>query len=576
MAAFYLGPTYEPPTGLLTSNVISAWGSQLSANLSQTLHTGQSDFGSFEANGSSVSVTVTSTQDDEHRPFFDFHYTSPFLNHTAGGTDHVTKNSVYRIGSISKLFTVYTLLVGYGWEHWDDPITRFIPELRAAASSKARNPIDDPYWDKITIGDLASQLSGIGRDYNGDLVNQDFPWMQAGLPELPPNEIPHCDDTSDTLPGCTRQEYFQGLIPRHPVFASKTTPTYSNIGFRLLGYALEAIGGTSYSALVQSKVLEPLGLSDTSAALPPNPGSWVVPTGNASRFHTDFGGEVPTAGIYSSSDNLARLGRSILLNKQLSAIDTRKWMKPTTHTSSLVFSVGSPWEIWRTRGQVANGRVVDLYTKSGSEGQYTAQLILLPDYGVSVSVLVAGTGVGVINIATEIVLQSLVPVLENITINEACGRLCGTYASLKSGVNSSVTIAADASGLYLDRWINRGVDIKAVANDYAVGTGSPPVRAVRLQATNLQDSSNTNRTTRNTNRVAYRAIFDNPVEDGVLRIMDPNAGKWGAADTPTYGEIAIDDFVIHLGANGTAMMVEPRAMRDTLQRSNSAGQDHEL
>lgn len=173
---------------------------------------------------------------------------------------------------------------------------------------------------------------------------------------------------------------------------------------------------------------------------------------------------VRTAGLYSSSDDLARFGRSILLNKQLSALDTRTWMKPKSHTSSLFFSVGSPWEIWRTRSQVTSGRVVDLYVKSGSVGQYHSQLVLMPDYGVTLSILVAGSSSGTVaNIATEMLLQSLIPTLETITVAEACDKLCGTYGSLHPDLNSSITIAADTAGLYLDRWINRGVDIKAVA-----------------------------------------------------------------------------------------------------------------
>lgn len=246
-------------------------------------------------------------------------------------------------------------------------------------------------------------------------------------------------------------------------------------------------------------------------------------------------------------------------------------MKPTSHTSSPFFSVGSPWEIWRTRSQITSGRVVDLYTKSGSVGQYTSQLILLPDYGVALSVLVAGSSSGpVVTIGTEMVLQSLIPMLEDVTISEACGKLCGTYESSQPNMNSSVTIVADATGLYLDRWINRGVDIKAVAEAFAAGTGSPPVRSLRLQATNLREPSVVDHKTRSVRRAAYRVIFDTTSEDlnGPPRILDPNAHQWGSTDSPFYGKIAVDDFVVHLDANGTATMVEPRVLRDILQRVN--------
>ena len=76
----------------------------------------------------------------------------------------MTNTSLYRIGSISKLFTVYTLLVNYGWEHWDDSITKYLPELQGAANLEADTSVAHADWSKVTVGDLASQLSGIGRD----------------------------------------------------------------------------------------------------------------------------------------------------------------------------------------------------------------------------------------------------------------------------------------------------------------------------------------------------------------------------------------------------------------------------
>lgn len=51
------------------------------------------------------------------------------------------------------------------------------------------------------------------------------------------------------------------------------------------------------------------------------------------------------------------------------AADTRLWMKPRGHTSSLVFSLGAPWEINRLALNVSADstayRISDLYTKAG-------------------------------------------------------------------------------------------------------------------------------------------------------------------------------------------------------------------
>ncbi|KAI5464348.1 beta-lactamase/transpeptidase-like protein [Mariannaea sp. PMI_226] len=567
MTSFLLGPVYQPPTGLISSDVVNSAATKLSNHLYHVLQNGRSDSVNFEPNSSSVSVTAMSTQDD-NSPFFDFHFSSPQLNTTAGGTNKVTNASIYRIGSISKLFTVYMMLVNFGWKHWDDSVTRFIPELAKSTNDHTSSPIEHVNWDEVTIGSLASQLSGAGRDYaNGDLASQNLPWSKLGLPELPSSEIPHCAGNY-SLPPCSRHEFFQGVAIRHPTFAPQTTPVYSNLAYRTLGYVLEALSGTSYSRLLRSSVLEPLGLANTVAKVPSSKGSWVIPNGDTGFFQ-DVGDEMPTAGMYSSSYDLAKLGRNILLSKQLSPLDTRRWMKPMSHTASLSLSVGSPWEIWRTRSQVSHGRTIDLYTKSGSLGQYNSHLILVPDYGITFSILTAGpSSSSVVKIVAGTVLRALLPILESVSISEACKAMCGTYESRDSSRNSSIEIGSDESGLLVTRWINRGVDVKKTITDYAIETGSAPIKWIRLQTTNLDSISKLSNEKDGTRRVAYRALFeaDNSDLTKSPRIMDPGDTHWSSMDSPTYGDIAADDFVIELNQSGVAMKVEPRIIRDELHR----------
>lgn len=163
MASFLLGPIYAPPAGLSTSDGMQSVTDSLVRDLESTLRHGRSPFGSFIGNTSSVSVGVVSTQ-EEATPLVDYHFTSDSLNTSAGSTDRVTSTSVYRIGSISKLFTVYALLVNYGWSCWDHGVTRYVPELRRSTQHGDCSAVDSVEWDRITVGSLASQLSGIGRD----------------------------------------------------------------------------------------------------------------------------------------------------------------------------------------------------------------------------------------------------------------------------------------------------------------------------------------------------------------------------------------------------------------------------
>jgi CubicO group peptidase (beta-lactamase class C family) len=75
----------------------------------------------------------------------------------------VDENSVYRIGTLSQMFTVYAFLRAAGEEHWGDSVTKWVPEL-ANASQTLNDQSKYMDWNAITLGDLAGHLSGIARD----------------------------------------------------------------------------------------------------------------------------------------------------------------------------------------------------------------------------------------------------------------------------------------------------------------------------------------------------------------------------------------------------------------------------
>jgi CubicO group peptidase (beta-lactamase class C family) len=57
----------------------------------------------------------------------------------------------FRVGSVTKTFTMLAVLLSADKMSMDDPITKFIPELNQEA------------YGKVTIGALASHTSGLGR-----------------------------------------------------------------------------------------------------------------------------------------------------------------------------------------------------------------------------------------------------------------------------------------------------------------------------------------------------------------------------------------------------------------------------
>jgi hypothetical protein len=95
------------------------------------------------------------------------HRTAKDLPTNTTGVKTVDADTVYRLGSVSKVFTVLAFLAEVGDADWNQPITKYIPELakRSGTGSSADfDSVRQTAWEDITIGSLASQVSGLGRD----------------------------------------------------------------------------------------------------------------------------------------------------------------------------------------------------------------------------------------------------------------------------------------------------------------------------------------------------------------------------------------------------------------------------
>jgi CubicO group peptidase (beta-lactamase class C family) len=144
-------------------------------------------------------------------------------------------DTLFEIGSITKVFTSLVLadMVEHGELTLDTPAQALLPETVKVPSRNGK---------PITLRDLSMQVSG--------------------LPRMPNNFRP-------ADPGNPYVDY-DG--PKLFEFVSAYTLTrdpgekyeYSNLGVGLLGYALARKAGTSYEALVRTRVLGPLGMRDTT------------------------------------------------------------------------------------------------------------------------------------------------------------------------------------------------------------------------------------------------------------------------------------------------------------------------
>uniref|UniRef100_L2FTV4 Uncharacterized protein n=1 Tax=Colletotrichum fructicola (strain Nara gc5) TaxID=1213859 RepID=L2FTV4_COLFN len=280
--------------------------------------------------------------------------------------------TIGRIGSVSKLFTVYAIIAKAGIEVFSHPVTKYLPELLGNSSG---DPLKHVRWEDITVGALAAQQAGSGGASN--LLNK---------------------TTIEELAAITPEDLFAYMRDnKRPVVSPFRNAVYSDSGFALLGQVLARLSNQTYEDAVRDILANPLGLNSTTASVPKGTDVNAI---NRALFTdvTSYGLDVPivypSGGIYSNAADLRTLGLSILNSELLSPATTSQWMKPLSGTGTLIELVGAPWEITRLAIPATPGsnrtRISDLYIKAGGNGDYGCIFALSPDHGIGFSILVAG------------------------------------------------------------------------------------------------------------------------------------------------------------------------------------------
>ncbi len=199
--------------------------------------------------------------------------------------------TIYRLGSITKSFTAVLLmqLVEEGKVKLDDPVENFVPEVRNLKGYDKAG--------KITLRQLASHTSGLQRE-----------------PRLADASVGPVDHWEEKVMAC---------IPRSSFAHQPATQfLYSNIGFAILGLAIERIAGIPYLQLIQQRILTPLHMDHTFFTLPdslrPHLAEGIENDRNgASNLTTPLreldgrGYRVPNGGLFSTSGDLAKFAAAL-------------------------------------------------------------------------------------------------------------------------------------------------------------------------------------------------------------------------------------------------------------------------
>jgi len=158
-----LGAAFPVPSKLSESTLIANAGKQFSDSIRQYAKTGNDTTGTtIDLDSITFSVNVFSAT--QNSSLFEYHHTAPSVANSTVRVSKVDSDSIYRVGSISKLFTVMTFLVAADDTYFSQPVTKYVPELAETTENlTSTDYISGIHWDEVTLGELASHLGGVGR-----------------------------------------------------------------------------------------------------------------------------------------------------------------------------------------------------------------------------------------------------------------------------------------------------------------------------------------------------------------------------------------------------------------------------
>lgn len=268
----------------------------------------------------------------------------------------ITPDSLFNVASVRKLFEATLVAEGVlrGELSLDDPVNKYVGELQGA------------YIRRVTIGELATHTSGL----------------------LLPTDHPPWPDESYSLP-----QFLHMLNVWTPPNGEQPGKQriYTHAGYVLLQLALERRYGTPIGTLIESRILEPLGMTstlvperspDNRAVMDPKfmrrtvqgysaEGMPIGPPGNQQSYF-DFPG---TGQMFSSARDLAVLVAACLGDQKTVDPQIVKALQFTQHEFFRVdaqYGQAMAWEV----NDLAGPTIID---KPGGLNNASAYVGLVPE-----------------------------------------------------------------------------------------------------------------------------------------------------------------------------------------------------
>eukprot|EP00039_Didymoeca_costata_P013981 m.219539 g.219539 ORF g.219539 m.219539 type:complete len:573 (+) comp15915_c0_seq6:117-1835(+) len=347
-----------------------------------------------------------------------------------------TGESLFRIASNTKVFTDILLykLEEMGIVSLDDPLLKYMPKFSLVGGDT-----------NVTLRQLASHTAGIPRD-------SPYP----------------CDIYSP----CNESEILDLLSLERFIWQPSSRFHYSNLGFALLGRALEHAANNyfkeqakfkglharperSYEELLHDLVLEPMGMGATFNPIGSDMGRLCV-GGNDDNTAVPFNQTTwasPAGGLLASANDMAKLTMNTLLTSMhpaLTAESVRASLLSAISLEDGIEAIGNPWEMEHYN---ISGMSYWMKGKGGALPGFRSSVMMIPTLKIGVFICVFKSSVPEPSVYTQPTMATLAPAVHKILSSrqpDAQARLPKKAQSLLGTYYLNVTVKEQDSVLLVD------------------------------------------------------------------------------------------------------------------------------
>jgi serine beta-lactamase-like protein LACTB len=350
-----------------------------------------------------------------------------------------TPKTLYRVGSVSKPFTalLLMLLMEAGLVDLDVPVSQYLPEF------KPKNP----FSKKITLRQMLSHHSGLVR-------------------ELPVGN--YFDDTNPTLAATVKS-----LNQTTLVYPPESKYSYSNAAVAVIGYVIEQLEKKPFAKVMQEKLLDPIGMTDSS--FDPAPAQrkhlaralmWTY-HGREFPAPTFDLGMAPAGSLYSNADDMGKFLKFLFAGGQgakgqilKSETLQKMWVPPFPEKDGKSgYGLGCAVSQFKGKRRIGHG---------GAVYGFATTLAALPDDKLGVIVMAAkDVANAVTNHIAEVALERMLavrqnkplpPIVRTFPVDKAQAvQLAGRY---QSGKKVLELIESQGKLYYLPHWIGLKIEVR--------------------------------------------------------------------------------------------------------------------